>query len=151
CVSQQNTFLPTHQTLPQNHKHNPNHPKQITFPLTQSQYLNFKHSPQTLNITLPSFLNKNPHPSPFLPPKLHKTTPQSIPKHLTNLPPNPNHIPKYSNQHQHQIPNYIPLHQNLTQIPQTLHHISQQLNYLIPNPQLHQSITHKTHHNKKVP
>ena len=127
-MSEQNTFVASAVTAGQNHKHNRKEPKQISFRVSESEYLKLKQSAETLNMSVPSFVKKKAQGSRLVAPKLDKTTRQSIAKDLSRLGANANQIAKYCNQHQHEAPNYEALEHNINELRERLNNIWQSLN-----------------------
>ncbi|MDU4618900.1 MAG: plasmid mobilization relaxosome protein MobC [Staphylococcus epidermidis] len=113
-MSEQNTFVASDETVGRNHKPNRKEPKQISFRVSESEYLKLKQSAETLNMSVA--------------PKLDQATRQSIAKDLSMLGANANQIAKYCNQHQHEAPNYEALERNISELRERLDEIWQQLN-----------------------
>ena len=105
-MSEQKHFVASDATVGQNHKPNRKEPKQISFRVSESEYLKLKQSAETLNMSVPNFVKKKAQGSRLVAPKLDKTTRQSIAKDLSKLGSNANQIAKYCNQHQYDAPNY---------------------------------------------
>ena len=127
-MSEQNTFVASDETVGQNHKPNRKEPKQISFRVSESEYLKLKQSAETLNMSVPAFVKKKAQGSRLVAPKLDKETRQSIAKDLSMLGANTNQIAKYCNQHQHEAPNYEALERNISELRERLDEIWQQLN-----------------------
>ncbi|MEJ7540010.1 plasmid mobilization relaxosome protein MobC, partial [Staphylococcus lugdunensis] len=105
-MSEQNNFVASDETVGRNHKPNRKEPKQISFRVSEFEYLKLKQSAETLNMSVPSFVKKKAQGSRLVAPKLDKATRQSIAKDLGKLGSNANQIAKYCNQHQYDAPNY---------------------------------------------
>ena len=103
-------------------------PKQISFRVSEYEYLKLKQSAETLSMSVPAFVKKKAQGSRLVAPKFDKETRQSIAKDLSKLGANANQIAKYCNQHQHEAPNYIALEENVREIRERLDEIWQQLN-----------------------
>ena len=127
-MSEQNHFVASDATVGQNHKPNRKEPKQISFRVSESEYLKLKQSAETLNMSVPAFVKKKAQGSRLVAPKLDKETRQSIAKDLSMLGANANQIAKYCNQHQHEAPNYEALERNISELRERLDEIWQQLN-----------------------
>ena len=112
-MSEQNTFVASDETVGRNRKPNRKEPKQISFRVSESEYLKLKQSAETLNMSVPNFVKKKAQGSRLVAPKLAKTTRQSIAKDLGKLGSNANQIAKYCNQHQYDAPNYIEIKSSL--------------------------------------
>ena len=125
-MSEQNTFVASDETVGQNHKPNRKEPKQISFRVSESEYLKLKQSAETLNMSVPSFVKKKAQGSRLVAPKLDKTTRQSIAKDLSRLGANANQIAKYCNQHE--APNYKALERNISELRERLDEVWNKLN-----------------------
>ena len=112
-MSEQNTFVASDETVGRNRKPNRKEPKQISFRVSESEYLKLRQSAETLNMSAPKF---------------DKETRQSIARDLSKLGANANQIAKYCNKHQHEAPNYIALEHNINELRERLDEIWQQLN-----------------------
>ena len=122
-MSEQNTFVASDETVGRNHKPNRKEPKQISFRVSESEYLTLKQSAETLNMSVPAFVKKKAQGSRLVAPKLDKETRQSIAKDLSMLGANANQIAKYCNQHQHESPNYEALERNISELRERLDEI----------------------------
>ena len=127
-MSEQNDFVNGDETVGRNRKPNRKEPKQISFRVSESEYLKLRQSAETLNMSVPAFVKKKAQGSRLVAPKFDKETRQSIAKDLSKLGANANQIAKYCNQHQHEAPNYIALEENVREIRERLDEIWQQLN-----------------------
>jgi hypothetical protein len=124
-----NHFVASDETVGQNHKPNRKEPKQISFRVSESEYLKLKQSAETLNMSVPAFVKKKAQGSRLVAPKFDKETRQSIAKDLSRLGANANQIAKYCHQHQYNAPNYIAhLERNINELRERLDDIWQQLN-----------------------
>ena len=126
-MSEQNIFVASDETVGRNHKPNRKEPKQISFRVSESEYLKLKQSAETLNMSVPNFVKKKAQGSRLVAPKLAKTTRQSIAKDLGKLGSNANQMSIYCNQHQHDAPNYEALEHNISELRERLDEIWQQL------------------------
>ena len=127
-MSEQNTFVASDETVGRNRKPNRKEPKQISFRVSESEYLKLKQSAETLNMSVPNFVKKKAQGSRLVAPKFDKATRQSIAKDLSKLGANANQIAKYCNQHQYDAPNYPALERNISELRERLDEIWQQLN-----------------------
>ena len=127
-MSEQNHFVASDATVGQNHKPNRKEPKQISFRVSESEYLKLKQSAETLNMSVPAFVKKKAQGSRLVAPKFDKETRQSIAKDLSKLGTNANQIAKYCNQHQHEEPNYETLERNINELRERLNDIWKSLN-----------------------
>ena len=119
-MSEPNTFVASDETVGRNRKPNRKAPKQISFRVSESEYLKLQQSAETLNMSVPNFVKKKAQGSRLVAPKLAKTTRQSIAKDLSMLGANANQIAKYCNQHQHEAPNYEALERNISELRERL-------------------------------
>ena len=122
-MSEQNHFVASDETVGQNHKPNRKEPKQISFRVSESEYLKLQQSAETLNMSVPAFVKKKAQGSRLVAPKFDKETRQSIAKDLSRLGANANQIAKYCNQHQHEAPNYEALERNISELRERLDEI----------------------------
>ena len=122
-MSEQNIFVASDETVGRNRKPNRKAPKQISFRVSESEYLKLKQSAETLNMSVPSFVKKKAQGSRLVAPKFDKETRQSIAKDLSKLGANTNQIAKYCNQHQYDAPNYEALEHNINELRERLNDI----------------------------
>ena len=127
-MSEQKHFVASDATVGQNHKPNRKEPKQISFRVSESEYLKLMQSAETLNMSVPAFVKKKAQGSRLVAPKFDKETRQSIARDLSKLGANANQIAKYCNQHQYDAPNYPALERNISELRERLDEIWQQLN-----------------------
>ena len=127
-MSEQNHFVASDETVGQNHKPNRKEPKQISFRVSESEYLKLQQSAETLNMSVPAFVKKKAQGSRLVAPKFDKETRQSIARDLSKLGANANQIATYCNKNQHEAPNYIALEHNINELRERLDEIWQQLN-----------------------
>ena len=127
-MSEQNNFVASDETVGRNKKTNRKEPKQISFRVSESEYLKLRQSADTLNMSVPNFVKKKAQGSRLVAPKFDKETRQSIAKDLSKLGANANQIAKYCNQHQYDAPNYPALERNISELRERLDEIWQQLN-----------------------
>ena len=122
-MSEQNDFVNGDETVGKNRKPNRKEPKQISFRVSESEYLKLKQSAETLNMSVPNFVKKKAQGSRLVAPKFDKETRQSIAKDLSKLGANMNQIAKYCNQHQHENPDYDALGRNINAVRERLNEI----------------------------
>ena len=122
-MSEQNTFVASDETVGRNRKPNRKAPKQISFRVSESEYLKLQQSAETLNMSVPAFVKKKAQGSRLVAPKFDKETRQSIAKDLSKLGANMNQIAKYCNQHQHENPDYDALSRNINTVRERLNEI----------------------------
>ena len=127
-MSEQNNFVASDETVGRNRKPNRKEPKQISFRVSESEYLKLKQSAETLNMSVPNFVKKKAQGSRLVAPKFDKETRQSIAKDWSRLGANANQIAKYCNQHQHDAPNYEGLEYNINAVRERLNDIWEKLN-----------------------
>ena len=127
-MSEQKTFVASDETVGRNRKPNRKEPKQISFRVSESEYLKLMQSAETLNMSVPAFVKKKAQGSRLVAPKFDKETRQSIARDLSKLGANANQIAKYCNQHQYDAPNYPALERNINELRERLDEIWQQLN-----------------------
>ena len=127
-MSEQNDFVNGDETVGKNRKPNRKEPKQISFRVSESEYLKLRQSAETLNMSVPAFVKKKAQGSRLVAPKFDKETRQSIARDLSKLGANANQIAKYCNQHQYDAPNYPALERNISELRERLDEIWQQLN-----------------------
>jgi hypothetical protein len=63
-MSEQNTFVASDETVGRNRKPNRKAPKQISFRVSESEYLKLQQSAETLNMSVPAFVKKKRHKAP---------------------------------------------------------------------------------------
>lgn len=127
-MSEQNNFVASDETVGRNHKPNRKEPKQISFRVSESEYLKLQQSAETLNMSVPAFVKKKAQGSRLVAPKFDKETRQSIAKDLSKLGANANQIAKYCNQHQHETPNYEALERNISELRERLDEVWNKIN-----------------------
>jgi hypothetical protein len=107
--------------------------KQISFRVSDDEFLKLKMSADTLGMSVPSFVKKKAQGSRLVAPKLDKETRQSIAKDLSSMGANVNQIAKWFNQHKEQAVNlseqkHDDLIKQFDDFKKELHEIWQQLN-----------------------
>ena len=71
-MSEQNTFVASDETVGRNRKPNRKEPKQISFRVSESEYLKLQQSAETLNMSVPAFVKKKAQGSRLVAPKFDK-------------------------------------------------------------------------------
>lgn len=127
-MSERDTFVASDDTVRENRKPNRKERKQISFRVSEDEYLKLQQSAETLNMSVPAFVKKKTQGSRLVAPKFDKETRQSIAKDLSMLGANANQIAKYCNQHQHEAPNYEALERNVKALRERLDEIWQKMN-----------------------
>ncbi|WP_180548817.1 plasmid mobilization protein [Staphylococcus haemolyticus] len=122
-MSERDTFVASDDTVRENCKPNRKEPKQISFRVSEAEYLKLQQSAETLNMSVPAFVKKKAQGSRLVAPKFDKETRQSIAKDLSKLGLNANQIAKYCNQHQYEAPNYEALEYNIEELRKRLDEI----------------------------
>ena len=122
-MSERDTFVASDNTVRKNRKPNRKERKQISFRVSEDEYLKLQQSAETLNMSVPAFVKKKAQGSRLVAPKFDKETRQSIAKDLSMLGANANQIAKYCNQHQHETPNYEALEYNIHELRERLDEI----------------------------
>ncbi|MEJ7301317.1 plasmid mobilization relaxosome protein MobC, partial [Staphylococcus caprae] len=57
-MSEQNSFVASDETVGRNQKPNRKEPRQISFRVSESEYLKLRQSADTLNMSVPNFVKK---------------------------------------------------------------------------------------------
>ncbi|RIO48725.1 plasmid mobilization relaxosome protein MobC [Staphylococcus hominis] len=122
-MSERDTFVASDDTVRKNRKPNRKERKQISFRVSEDEYLKLQQSAETLNMSVPAFVKKKAQGSRLVAPKFDKETRQSIAKNLSKLGSNANQIAKYCNQHQYEAPNYEALEYNIEELRKRLDEI----------------------------
>ncbi|MEJ7537457.1 plasmid mobilization protein [Staphylococcus hominis] len=122
-MSERDTFVASDDTVRKNRKPNRKERKQISFRVSEDEYLKLQQSAETLNMSVPAFVKKKAQGSRLVTPKFDKETRQSIVKDLSKLGSNANQIAKYCNQHQYEAPNYEALEYNIEELRKRLDEI----------------------------
>lgn len=127
-MSERDIFVASDDTVRKNRKPNRKERKQISFRVSEDEYLKLQQSAKTLNMSVPAFVKKKAQGSRLVAPKFDKESRQSIAKDLSRLGANANQIAKYCHQHQYDAPNYSALERNINELRERLDDIWQQLN-----------------------
>ncbi|MEJ7440285.1 plasmid mobilization relaxosome protein MobC [Staphylococcus hominis] len=122
-MSERDIFVASDDTVRKNRKPNRKERKQISFRVSEDEYLKLQQSAETLNMSVPAFVKKKAQGSRLVAPKFDKETRQSIAKNLSKLGSNANQIAKYCNQHQYEAPNYEALEYNIEELRKRLDEI----------------------------
>ena len=122
-MSERDTFVASDDTVRKNRKPNRKERKQISFRVSEDEYLKLQQSAETLNMSVPAFVKKKAQGSRLVTPKFDKETRQSIVKDLSKLGSNAYQIAKYCNQHQYEAPNYEALEYNIEELRKRLDEI----------------------------
>ena len=122
-MSERDIFVASDDTVRKNRKPNRKERKQISFRVSEDEYLKLQQSAETLNMSVPAFVKKKAQGSRLVAPKFDKETRQSIAKDLSKLGSNANQIAKYCNQHQYEAPNYEALEYNIEELRKRLDEI----------------------------
>ena len=122
-MSERDTFVASDDTVRKNRKPNRKERKQISFRVSEDEYLKLQQSAEILNMSVPAFVKKKAQGSRLVAPKFDKETRQSIAKDLSKLGSNANQIAKYCNQHQYEAPNYEALKYNIEELRKRLDEI----------------------------
>lgn len=122
-MSERDTFVASDDTVRKNREPNRKERKQISFRVSEDEYLKLQQSAETLNMSVPAFVKKKAQGSRLVAPKFDKETRQSIAKNLSKLGSNANQIAKYCNQHQYEAPNYEALEYNIEELRKRLDEI----------------------------
>ncbi|MED2699375.1 plasmid mobilization relaxosome protein MobC [Bacillus thuringiensis] len=103
-------------------------PKQISFRVSEDEYLKLEQSAKTLNMSVPTFVKKKAQGSRLVAPKFDKATRQSIARDLSMLGSNMNQIAKYCNSHRHGGAEWRKLNDSVEEMRKELNRLWQQLN-----------------------
>ncbi|MED2630715.1 plasmid mobilization relaxosome protein MobC [Bacillus thuringiensis] len=103
-------------------------PRQISFRVSESEYLKLQQSAETLNMSVPTFVKKKAQGSRLVAPKFDKATRQSIARDLSMLGNNMNQIAKYCNSNRHGGVEWEKLNDSIEGMRKELNRLWQQLN-----------------------
>ena len=103
-------------------------PRQISFRVSESEYLKLQQSAETLNMSVPAFVKKKAQGSRLVAPKFDLESRQSIVRDLSGVANNINQIAKYCNQHKDGNIDWERLEHNITMLRKELDQLWQQLN-----------------------
>ena len=93
-MSEQSHSLGESEAVGQNRKPNRKEPKQISFRVSESEYLKLQQSAETLNMSLPAFVKKKAKGAKLVAPKLEAKQAQNIVQQLNYLGNNVNQMAK---------------------------------------------------------
>lgn len=125
-VSERKTIREGNEAVGQNRNPDRKEPKQISFRVSESEYLKLQASAETLNMSVPSFVKNKAQGSRLVAPKLDKTTRQSMAKDMGKLGSNLNQIAKALNTYGERA-NMEQMQQDIAIMREELNHIWQQL------------------------
>lgn len=109
-------------------KPNRKEPRQISFRVSESEYLKLQQSAETLNMSVPAFVKKKAQGARLVAPKFDLESRQSIVRDLSGVANNINQIAKYCNQHKDGNIDWERLEHNITMLRKELDKLWQQLN-----------------------
>src|SRR5699024_3591480 len=109
-------------------KPNRKEPRQISFGVSESEYLKLQQSAETLNMSVPAFVKKKAQGARLVAPKFDLKSSQSIVRDLSGVANNINQIAKYCNQHKDGNIEWERLEHNITMLRKELDKLWQQLN-----------------------
>lgn len=102
-------------------------PKQISFRVSEDEYLKLKQSAETLNMSVPNFVKKKAQGSRLIAPKLDRETRQSVTRQLVGIGNNVNQIAKYCNAHKDDSVEFESLGIHLDRVRKELNKVWEQL------------------------
>lgn len=103
-------------------------PKQISFRVSEDEYLKLQQSAETLNLSVPNFVKKKAQGARLVAPKFDLESRQSIIRDLSGLSNNLNQIARYCNTHKDGNADFDNLNTNIEIIRKELNKLWQQLN-----------------------
>lgn len=103
-------------------------PKQISFRVSEDEYLKLQQSAETLNLSVPAFVKKKAEGARLVAPKFDLESRQSIIRDLSGLANNINQIARYCNTHKDGNADFDNLNTNIEIIRKELNQLWQQLN-----------------------
>src|SRR5699024_4611259 len=103
-------------------------PKQISFRVSEDEYLKLQQSAETLNLSVPNFVKKKAQGARLVAPKFDLESRQSIIRDLSGLSNNINQIARYCNTHKDGNADFDNLNTNIEIIRKELNKLWQQLN-----------------------
>ena len=108
-------------------KPNRKEPRQISFRVSESEYLKLQQSAETLNMSVPAFVKKKAQGARLVAPKPDLESRQAIVRDLSGVANNINQIAKYCNANQASVDSER-LNYNIEQLSKEVNAIWQQLN-----------------------
>ena len=103
-------------------------PRQISFRVSEDEYLKLQQSADTLNMSVPNFVKKKAQGSRLVSPKFDKETGESIISDLRRIGNNLNQIAKYCNTHRHSGVELEKFNDNVEQMVKEVNELWQRLN-----------------------
>lgn len=103
-------------------------PRQISFRVSEDEYLKLQQSAETLNLSVPNFVKKKAQGARLVAPKFDLESRQSIIRDLSGLSNNINQIARYCNTHKDGNADFDNLNTNIEIIRKELNQLWQQLN-----------------------
>ena len=102
-------------------------PKQISFRVSEDEYLKLKQSAETLNMSVPNFVKKKAQGSRLIALKLDRETRQSVTRQLVGIGNNVNQLAKYCNAHKDSSVDFVSLNIQLDRVRKELNKVWEQL------------------------
>ena len=103
-------------------------PKQISFRVSEDEYLKLQQSAETLNMSVPAFVKKKAQGARLVAPKFDLASRQTIIRDLSGLANNLNKIGRYCNTHKDGNADFDNLNKNIEIIRKEMNKLWQQLN-----------------------
>ena len=100
-------------------------PKQISFRVSEEEYVKVQQSAELLHMSVPAFVKKKAQGSRLVVPKFDKETRQSIARDLSQLGNNINQMAKYCHTHQNNFIDGERLNDNIKQVRKELNDLWQ--------------------------
>ena len=112
------------------HKRGRKEAKQISFRVTEGEYLKLEQSAETLSMSVPAFVKKKAQGAKLVMPKLEKETGMQLSRELRDIGKNVNQIARWCNQRQEEAleeKDMERLEENLQRVQEELSRVWQQL------------------------
>lgn len=112
------------------HKRGRKEAKQISFRVTEGEYLKLEQSAETLSMSVPAFVKKKAQGAKLVMPKLEKETGMQVSRELRDIGKNVNQIARWCNQRQEEAleeKDMERLEENLQRVQEELSRVWQQL------------------------
>ncbi|MEK3790115.1 MobC family plasmid mobilization relaxosome protein [Paenibacillus sp. FSL K6-1230] len=103
-------------------------PRQISFRISEEEFVKLQQSADTLGMSVPNFVKKKAQGSRLISPKFDKETRQRIARNLSQMGNNMNQIAKYCHTHKDGNIDWQRLHDNIEQLRKEVSELWQQLN-----------------------
>lgn len=103
-------------------------PKQISFRVSEDEYLKLKQSAETLNMSVPTFVKKKAQGARLVAPKFDYESRRSIIRELSHAGNNINQIAKVLNANKDNVTDFERLNWNFEEVRKELNNLWQQLN-----------------------